>query len=481
MKQLIISIFFSFCFLALGCKNDFANSKINKTKPNIIYILADDLGYGDLSSYGQKRFTTPNIDQLAKEGKLFTRHYAGSTVCAPSRSTLLTGLHTGHTPVRSNKRHDPEGQWPLPKESFTLAELLKENGYKTGVFGKWGLGYPHSEGDPLNQGFDEFYGFNCQRLAHHYYPRYLWKNNTIDSLPENFGQNKGLYAPDLIHKEAMTFLEKNKKDPFFLYYAAIVPHAELIAPEAYMSPFRGKLGKEKPFKGYDEGPLYRKGRYESQEEPHAAFAGMITHLDDRIGEIMKKVKELGIEENTIIIFSSDNGPHIEAGSDIEYFNSNGDLRGVKSDLYEGGIRVPMIVKWKNHVEENSKTDHISAFWDVMPTIADILNIKLKTPTDGLSFLPTLLNQKQPQHDYLYWEFHEKGGRVAILKNHWKLIKYDIDKTPQKSFELYNLKEDPYEQNDLAQKHPEIVDQLSTIILNAREESEVFKFKNPIKP
>ncbi len=479
MKQLIFSIFLFFCIFS--CKNNHPNPKVNIEKPNIIYILADDLGYGDLSSYGQKRFTTPNIDQLAKEGKIFTRHYAGSTVCAPSRSSLLTGLHTGHIPVRGNKRHDPEGQWPMPNDTFTLAELLKENGYKTGVFGKWGLGYPNSEGDPLKQGFDEFYGYNCQRLAHHYYPRYLWKNNTIDSLPENLGKNKGSYAPNRIHKEAMTFLEKNKDNPFFLYYAAVVPHAELAVPEPYLNKFKGKLGKEKPYKGYDDGPRYREGPFESQKEPHATFAGMITHLDDRIGEIMRKVKELGIEENTIIVFTSDNGPHIEAGSDVNYFNSNGNLRGVKRDLYEGGIRVPMIIKWKDHIKENSKTDHVSAFWDVMPTVADILNIELKTPTDGLSFLPTLFNQKQPQHDYLYWEFHEKGGRVALLKDDWKLIKYDINKTPQKEFELYNLKEDPSEQNDLAAKYPQIVDKLSTLLLNAREESDVFKFKKNIKP
>lgn len=468
----ILFLLFNAMFFASNAQE---NSFLDKSKPNIIYILADDLGYGDLSCYGQEKFSTPNIDKLAKEGMLFTQHYAGSAVCAPSRSTLMTGLNTGHTPIRGNKGVEPEGEYPIPKATFTIAELLKEKGYSTGAFGKWGLGGPGTEGDPLKQGFDAFYGYNSQMLAHNYYPDHLWDNEDMVLLTENEGVNNRQYAPDLIHQKALSFIEKNKKAPFFLFYASVLPHAELVAPEAYMSKFIGKFQPEKAFVGTDTGKNFRKGGYASQANPHAAFVAMITLLDNQIGEIVSKVKELGLEDNTIIIFTSDNGPHKEGGADPDYFNSNGPFRGYKRDLYEGGIRVPMIVKWKGKIEEGSKTDHISAFWDVMPTLAKIVGTKIKNAIDGISFLPTLLNKGiQKQHKYLYWEFHELNGRQTIRQNSWKLIKYDVNKNGK--YELYNLENDLSETNDLATKMPEKVVKLAKILKSSRIESKVFQFK-----
>lgn len=465
---LIITIISTSC---AGNKKD--NSSI-ATKPNFIYILADDLGYGDLSCYGQTKFLTPNIDALAKEGMLFTQHYSGSTVCAPSRSTLLTGLHTGHTFIRGNKEVKPEGQFPIPDSTYTISELLKEQGYITGAFGKWGLGYPSSEGDPLKQGFDTFYGFNCQRLGHHYYPYYLWDNDKKVMLEGNSGIKKEQYAPTLIHQEALKFIDENKDSPFFLYYPSIIPHAELAAPRNYMDKHIGKYNPEKQFKGTDGGEDYRNGKYESQIKAHAAFAAMINVLDDQVGEIVQKVKNLGLEENTIIIFTSDNGPHQEAGADPNYFDSNGILKGYKRDLFEGGIRVPMIAKWKGKIKEGTQTNHMSAFWDIMPTFAHMLNTKLESETDGISFLPTLLNTgNQQNHDYLYWEFHEKGGRQAIRKDNWKLVKYEVKKTPK--YFLFDLSLDPSETKNLSEEEPEKLYELKQILENSRTESETFKF------
>ena len=446
-----------------------------KNKPNIIYILADDLGYGDLSCYGQTKFSTPNIDALAKEGMLFTQHYSGAPVCAPSRCALLTGLHTGHTFIRGNKEVLPEGQVPLPKGTLTLASLLKEKGYTTGAFGKWGLGYPGSEGDPQKQGFDTFYGYNCQRLGHNYYPLHLWHNDKKIVLEGNFGTKKEQYAPNLIHREALNFIDKNKDKPFFLYYPSVIPHAELAAPKEYMEKHIGKYYPEKEFKGTDSGKGYKNGNYDSQEYTHAAFAAMINLLDDQVGEIVKKIKYLGLEKNTIIIFTSDNGPHKEAGADPDYFQSNGIYRGYKRDLYEGGIRVPMIVKWKGTIKEESTTDHISAFWDVLPTISEIVNRKSKIKTDGISFLPTLLNEtsKQVQHDYLYWEFHELNGRQALRKDNWKLIRYNVNNGGK--YQLYNIEKDPSEKNNLAEENPKIVLKLTKLLESSRTESKIFKF------
>tara|TARA_R110002049_G_scaffold88627_4_gene223493 strand:+ start:60 stop:1481 length:1422 start_codon:yes stop_codon:yes gene_type:complete len=473
MNYKYVFLFFALVFITTSCLENTKNKSVH-SRPNIIYILADDLGYGDLSSYGQTRFSTPNIDKLAKEGILFTQHYAGSTVCAPSRSSLITGEHTGHTPIRGNKEVSM-GQLPLPADSFTIAEFLKENGYKTGAFGKWGLGGSGTEGDPLNQGFDVFFGYYDQKLAHHYYPDYLWDNDKIFNLPKNEGLKKGQYAPNIIHTRALSFIDKNKDTPFFLYYPSIIPHAELFAPQEYIDRFIGKFNPEKTYQGIDDGEKYKKGSYGSQENSHAAFAAMITLLDDQVGALTKKVKELGLEENTIFIFTSDNGPHKEGGADPDYFNSNGIYRGYKRDLYEGGIRVPMIAKWKGKIKEGITTNHISAFWDLFPTLSEIMGSDKKMDLDGISFLPTLLGNtsKQKEHDYLYWEFHEKGGRQAIRKDYWKLVKYKVKETPE--YFLFDLSSDPSETTNLSEEKPEKLKELMQILENSRTESENFKF------
>ncbi len=445
-------------------------------KPNIVFILADDLGYGDLSVYGQTHFQTPNIDRLAAEGMLFTQNYAGSTVCAPSRSTIMTGQHTGHTFIRGNKTVEPEGQYPLADSIRTLPEMLKEQGYVTGAFGKWGLGGPGTEGDPIKQGFDRFYGYNSQSLAHNYYPYHLWDNGQKVMLDANEGKKKGIYAPTLIQEKTLEFIEQNQDTSFFLFVPSVIPHAELVAPEEYMEKYRGKLEPEKAYEGYDEGPNYRLGPYESQEETHAAFAAMVSLLDNQIGEIMAKLKALGLDDHTLVIFSSDNGPHLEGGADPEYFDSNGPLKGFKRDLYEGGIRVPTLARWPGKIAVGSKSDHISAFWDFYPTFAEVAGAPLDKEVDGISMLPTLLGKDgQQEHEYLYWEFHEKGGRVAVRKGEWKAVRYGVLENPDSPLELYNLTQDIGEENNVAGQHPDIVAEMNDIINHARTPSEIFAF------
>ncbi|MEP3384659.1 MAG: arylsulfatase [Flavobacteriaceae bacterium] len=477
---------FIILFLFFGCKDSTSvktekEEKVITTiskKPNIIYILADDLGYGDLSCYGQTKFKTPNIDKLASKGMLFTQHYSGSTVCAPSRSALMTGMHTGHTAVRGNKEIKPEGQHPIPDSTYTIAEMFKSKGYTTGAFGKWGLGFPGSEGDPMKQGFDTFYGYNCQRLGHHYYPYHLWSNNDSIPLKGNKGTNTETYAPSLIHEKTLTFIETNKDKPFFLFVPSVIPHAELADPEEVLKKFRGKYPPELDYKGVDEGPEYRQGPYASQKESHATFVAMISILDQQVGEIMDKVKELGLEDNTMIVFTSDNGPHQEGGADPDYFNSNGELKGYKRDLYEGGVRVPMVVSWPGHIEPNTKTGHISAFWDVFPTFGTIVEAVIPDNIDGVSFLPTLQNNAaaQKQHEYLYWEFHEKGGRQAVRKGHWKAVKYNVLEKPNAPLELYDLSKDVKEENNIAKEYPKVVKEMEAIISGARTHSDIFAFK-----
>jgi arylsulfatase A len=454
--------------------------KEEKKHPNIIYILADDLGYGDLSCYGQQKFRTPNIDKLALEGMMFTQHYTGCTVSAPSRSCLMTGLHTGHTPIRGNKRWDPEGQWPLPASAYTIAEMLKSEGYATGAFGKWGLGFVGTEGDPNKQGFDEFFGFNCQSLAHNYYPDHLWHNQEKIPLPENGDGKKGAYSADLIHNAALDFLGKNRNKPFFLFYPTTIPHAELAAKEEYMKLFRGKFVPEKSFKGIDAGPTFRLGPYGSQLETHAAYAAMVKELDDYVGDLVKKLKELNLDQNTIIFFASDNGPHLEGGGDPDYFNSNGDLRGYKRDMYEGGIRTPLIVKWPGKIKSESASNYVSAFWDIMPTIAEIAGIKTPESIDGISFLPELLGKNQKQHEYLYWEFHEQGGKIAVRMENWKGVKLNVDKNPDAMMELYDLSKDIGETTDLAPSNPEIVKKIEGIIKQQHIPSKDFPFAFEIR-
>jgi arylsulfatase A-like enzyme len=446
-------------------------------KPNIVYILADDLGYGDLSCYGQKHFQTPNIDRLANQGMLFTQHYSGCPVCAPSRSSLMTGLTTGHTPIRGNKSWKDEGQYPIPAQSFTIAEMLKTAGYVTGAFGKWGLGSPGTEGDPNNQGFDQFYGYNCQSLAHNYYPDHLWDNQNKVILKGNSGTQSTEYAPTLIHQKAIQFIDENKDKPFFLFYPTTIPHAELVAPEENMKEFRGKLLPEVAYKGAEPGSeKYRKGSYGSQKEVHAAFAAMVTLLDKQVGEIVDELKKLGLDKNTIIIFSSDNGPHVEGGADPDYFDSNGPLKGYKRDLYEGGMREPMIVSWPGKVAAGTKSDLISAFWDIMPTFADIVDVKAPENIDGISFLPTLLGKPgQKQHTSMYWEFHENNGRQAVRMGDWKLVRYNVSIPEKETTELYNLKTDLGETTNVAEQNQQVVSQMLRIMEQSRVPSPIFNF------
>ena len=467
-----------FIFILGACNTPKEKQQYKSPLPNIVYILADDLGYGDLSCYGQKHFSTTNIDKLAESGMKFMQHYSGSTVCAPSRSSLMTGQHTGYTFIRANKGVKPEGQYPLEAKAYTIAEVLQDRGYVTGAFGKWGLGATGTEGDPNNQGFDEFFGYKCQSLSHHYYPYHLWHNQKKIMLEGNEGFQTEQYGPEVIHGEALKFLENNKDNPFFMFYPSLIPHAEMFAPEEYMEKYRGKFLPENNYEGVDSGENYRKGPYGSQPESHAATVAMIDYLDMQVGEIVDKLKELGIYENTLIIFTSDNGPHMEGGADPDYFDSNGPFKGYKRDLYEGGIRVPMIAVWNGKIVAGSETDHISAFWDVYPTFAEISGAGVPENIDGISFLPTLLGNenKQEKHKFLYWEFHERGGRQAVRKEKWKLVKFNVLNPEKTTTELYNLETDLGEKNNVAAQHPEIVEELLEIMKSARIESVVFPFK-----
>ncbi|MEA1875584.1 MAG: arylsulfatase [Bacteroidota bacterium] len=469
MKNLLILLSAVILFSLHSCNNKLPE------KPNIIYILADDLGYGDLSCYGQTLFSTPNIDRMASEGMRFVQHYSGSTVCAPSRSSLMTGLHTGHTQIRGNRPWKPEGQWPIADSAVTVAEALKEAGYATGAFGKWGLGFIGTEGDPNNQGFDEFYGYNCQRIAHNYYPYYLWDNSEKVILEGNVDTLEGQYAPDLIHAKALEFIEEHQDEPFFLYYPSVIPHAELKVPDEYMNPFRNKFLPEKEYKGTDSGPNYKMGGYGSQNESHAAFVGMVDYLDKTLGDVMAKLEELRLEEKTIVFFTSDNGPHMEGGADPKFFNSNGVFRGFKRDLYEGGIRVPLIVSWPGQIAPGSVSEHSSAFWDMFPTFAELAGAAQPDYLDGISIVPSLANtRKQEKHEYLYWEFHERKGRVAVIMGKWKGVRYNVNVDPETHLELYNLETDPGEDQNLAKEFPEIVQKLDEILIKARFSSPVFK-------
>ena len=435
------------------------NNATSIRKPNVIYILADDLGYGDLSCYGQKKFTTPNIDALARKGMRFTQHYSGSTVCAPSRCCLMTGLHTGHAVVRGNAEVQPEGQAPMPADTFTVAHLMQKAGYKTGIFGKWGLGAPGSASEPLEMGFDRFYGYNCQRIAHSYYPAFLWNDDKRELLIENAAQKPKVYAPKLIQQQAIEFIRENKEQPFFLYYAAVQPHADMIAPKGFMNRHRGKYDPETP---------YKEEYYRGQDEPHAAFAAMVNVLDNYVGQISNELEKLGIADNTLIIFTSDNGPHTEGGHDPEYFDSNGIFKGTKRDLYEGGTRVPMIANWPGKINAGSRSDHVSAFWDFLPTMAELTEQPLPGETDGISMMPTLVGgSEQQQHEFLYWEFAERKGRVAIRKGNWKAVRYEASIDPHSPLELYDLSDDPGESVNVAAEHPEIASELRNLIESAR--------------
>ncbi len=476
-----------------GCSRGEENVQKNSIKPNIIYIIADDLGYGDPGSFGQQQIQTLNLDRMAEEGMKFTQHYAGSTVCAPSRSVLMTGFHSGRTQVRDNREFMPIGQYPLMYGTPTTATILQHQGYATGGFGKWGLGYPGSSGVPSLQGFDEFFGFLGQRRAHFYYPEFLFhdvkgeelkrvylEGNVVDDTPawegfEHPGSGKPIerehYSADVIHDEAMRFIDENSDRPFFLYYPSQIPHASLTVPDETLSLYLDEDGNSI----FEEDP-HDFGHYTEQPMPKAAYAAMVTHLDMQVGEIMDRLHELGIAENTLIIFTSDNGSHSEGGYHYSMLESNGPLRGGKRDLYEGGIRVPTIAWWPGSIEAGTESDLISGFQDMLPTFSELAGIPVVTNIDGISMVPTLLGSgEQDQQEYLYWEFHAQGGKQAVRWGDWKAVRLNVSGDPENAtFELYNLAEDIGEENDISGQHPDIVDQMLRYMEEAHIPNEVFQ-------
>ena len=469
----------SLVFTSCSSKAEKTGEKIEpEEKVNIIFILADDLGYGDLGFLGQEYIETPNIDRLAKEGMFFNNYYSGATVCAPSRSSFLTGLHTGHTPIRGNLEVMPEGQYPMPDSIQSVAKVMQSAGYRTGAFGKWGLGFIGTTGDPNQQGFDEFYGYNCQRYAHRYYPAHLWHNDEKIVLEGNGWMEKTVYAPDEIQKETITFLENNKENPFFLFMPIVMPHAELASPDdEIFQKYRAKFTDEKSFparEGSEYGPDLNISAYQSQAYPHATFAAMVERIDRYVGEVLAKLEELGLAENTLIIFASDNGAHQEGGADPDFFNSNGPYRGYKRDLYEGGVRTPMIAWWPNRIKAGSQSDHISAFWDLLPTFAEVAGAEIPKNIDGISFLPALLgNKDQQEHEYLYWEFHEQGGKQAVRQGKWKAVKLQVFGSATPVIELYDLSADIGEEHDIANQYPEKVKELEGLMNSAHIPNPVF--------
>ncbi len=446
-----------------------------KSRPNVVYIMADDLGYGDITPYGQQRILTPNLERLAAQGMLFTQAYAGCAVSAPSRASLMTGLHTGHTFIRGNFEIDPEGQCPMPEGTFTLGTLFHDAGYVTGAFGKWGLGYPGSESDPMKVGFDEFFGYNCQRKAHSYYPDHLWRNSERVEYPENIDPGRVTYSQDIIHEKALEFISDNAGSPFFAYLAYTLPHAELCLPHDEVYDYYVELFKDCP---EDSKPWITNGDYGTSEHPMASFAAMVTRLDKYVGDVLALLEEKGIADNTLVIFTSDNGPHREGGANPDFFDGYGPLRGCKRDLYEGGIRIPFIASCPGVIEQGSVNNDVIAFWDMMPTFAQLLGSQdspAVQASDGVSILPTLTGRGTfTRLPYFYWEFHELGGRQAVRMGDWKGIRLNVgnDRT---TFELYNLADDIHEDHNLAQDYPEISATIQQIMDSSRTESEIFNF------
>jgi len=446
---------------------------IGQRTPNVVLILADDMGYGDSGCYGQQLISTPNIDQLAREGIRFTQFYAGAPVCAPSRSSLMTGQHTGHTPIRGNYEVAPEGQLALPDSAVTIAQLFKKAGYVTGDFGKWGLGYVGTSGDPNKKGFDYFFGYNCQALAHNYFPDHLWNNDQRIAYPDN-PSNEKIYSADLIQEKALSFIQDHSDTPFFLFLSYTLPHAALQLP-------KGDSVFEMYKKQFNEQPRailqpWNGKGYEPQAYPHAAYAAMVSRLDTYVGALERALKKAGIYEQTMIIFTSDNGPHAEGGNDPKFFNSSGGYRGMKRDLYEGGILEPMIVSWPGVIQKGLVTAQPAAFWDLMPTFGELIHEPVPANVDGLSLLPLLTGKgKQKQHDYLYWEFHENGGSQAVRMGNWKAIRLQVNSGKPLPVELYNLKADPAELINVAGHYPEILIRMEKIIRGAHTDNLNFPF------
>jgi arylsulfatase A-like enzyme len=434
-------------------------------RPNIVLIQADDLGYGDLSAYGQAQFQTPMLDRLAREGTRFTNYYAGSTVCAPSRAALMTGLHTGHASIRGN------GEIPLPAEDVTVAMALRDAGYRTAVIGKWGLGHPGSTGQTDRKGFEHSFGFLDHRHAHRQFTDHLYRNNA--RVETDVDKD---YVNDLFTREASAFIEQSDPRPFFLYLNYTVPHAELRVPDDSLAPLRGRY-PETPFvnaraDGRGSGPHNVSLGYRSQPAPHAAFAAMITRMDRDIGTLADLIKARGLDSRTLVMFTSDNGPHQEGGADPAFFKSSGGLRGIKRDLYEGGIRVPMIARWPGTVPAGQVSAHVWAHWDIFPTAADLAGAAVPAGLDGASMARALRGQAQPPQEYLYWEFHERGFQQAVRMGKWKAVR------PAKgaALELYDLEADPAEQQDVAAANGPVVQQIERYLATARTHSTQWPIK-----
>ncbi len=470
-----------------------AGCGLPRRPPNVVFILADDLGYGELGCYGQTKIRTPSIDRLAAEGMRFTQHYSGSPVCAPSRCVLLTGLHTGHAYIRDNDEmeergdvwHDPalEGQRPLLDGTYTVGKLFQEAGYVTGAVGKWGLGGPGSSGEPNRQGFDHWYGYLCQRVAHNYYPTHLWRNTEKDilegnepfyahqRLPQNADpQDPASYAPytgaqysaDLMAEEALAFVRANAARPFFLYLPFPVPHAALQVPEDSLAEYAD---------AFPETPYLGEKSYLPHPKPRAAYAAMVTRMDRHVGRLLELLQELGLTEDTLVLFTSDNGPTFNGGTDSAFFESTAGLRGLKTQLWEGGIRVPLVARWPGTIPAGSVSDLPCAFWDFLPTFADILGRSLAVTTDGVSLLPSLegRERRQVRHHYLYWEFQ---GRQALRLGDWK--GYLAAATGE--FQLFDLAADPAETAEVSGEHHEVVAEMVSLMEEARTESDLFPLK-----
>jgi arylsulfatase A-like enzyme len=461
--------------------------------PNIVLILADDLGYAELGCFGQKKIRTPHLDQLAAEGMRLTQHYSGNAVCAPSRCVLLTGKHPGHAWIRDNSEMQPEGQKPIPDSEVTLAERLRSQGYATGAFGKWGLGGPGSEGDPLKQGFDRFFGYNCQRHAHSYYPNYLWSNAeriplnnnpaipghaklAVDCDPDNpkcYDAFKGTdYAPDRIREEALHFIRDHHEKPFFLYYPTPLPHVALHVPDEELKPYLDLGWNDPPFTA-------DKGGYTPHFTPRAAYAAMISRMDSDVGLLLAELKKHNLDENTIVVFTADNGTtHLEREVDYTFFESVGSLRGLKGSLYEGGVRVPTIVRWPGHVQPGSSSDFVSGFEDWTPTFVDAIGRTMKPASDltatldGVSLLPLLTGSVPAPRPFLYREFPGYGGQQSIRVGEWKAIRQKMN-SGRTTVELYNLANDISESKDVAAEFPDIVRDLTAMMEKQRVKSSLF--------
>lgn len=434
--------------------------------PSVIFILVDDLGIGDVGAYGQRWIKIPALDALAENGMIFTQHYAGCTVSAPSRGSLLTGLHTGNSYIRGNKNvKNPDGHTydnPLISSAFTLGELFQRAGYRTACVGKWGLGGPGTEGHPNQQGFDYFYGYLGQLNAHRHFPEFLHENETLIPL---HGEQ---YAQELITEKALAFVTEQveRQQPYFLYLAPTIPHADLHATPEDLAQYEGKFCETE----------YPGDWYRGTKEPRATFAAMVSRMDRDVQQLVDLLRTKGVLENTLIIFSSDNGTHEEGGHDPAFFDSNGPFRGAKRDLYDGGIRTPLIVHWPEKVRRGSVSYHLSAFWDFLPTFAELTGQPTPEWTDGISLLPTLTGEgEQKEHEYLYWEFHEMGGRQAVRAGAWKLIRLQARDKSKSYYELYNLYADPGEQQNVFDLYPEVAERLMQYIEESHTPSEVYQF------